>query len=725
MKKITLFLMGLILSIGCINAQSSFPTLSTNDSGPWYYVKVIGSGDDRENRYWTVDKRQTTNFTHDVYRVFGEHALATSFEDVEKQLFRFEDAGEGNYMIINKGTGLNVDQMYWENNKNRPITILSDDPITDWRIEEQINTAEIYPSSTKDYPGYFRIMPTMPDLSPNHIYAHQGNGGFEWTVVFETAQWGVGPNSSFYFIEYEDPGLLCPQAEPGKGPDFKYRAKNADFVTDTIRVLGFPSLTTDIDITYSIDIDDPDSPFTVTPRTGWDNKQGGILEVYYYPQAVGDHTMTVTISAQTVEGPVNKEVLVQGKTREKTPDNFKASPSIANTDADTWYSIQFDQRTGFYLRDVGVDKMLEAYPGFKDQENTPEQLWKFVTIAGNDTAYVLVNKVGHQLEYVTTVEPNDETGEDIITSRFHAATTSENTFGFNLRTNDGGYQIQWNQYYVDLKDEDGKLTGEKENRRTYINKTNPDDGFGQHNSLTDEGNSIVLHEYGKGTFVDSDFPITSTASNPVWYYVQFYRAITATNKVTEQIEPNAAMMSQGLGTEEAPVYVIQGNIDQEKANTAFYWRFEGEWNNFKLIDYDGNEFAIVKQAESTLQPTGEGANFKFVKFAKTANWQIACLDSEDKYSYLNDYSGSNYQVGGYTAGNDGAEIVLTLVKDYNPGAGIETPEGEIDGTAIGYVYYTLQGIQLTGEPKTDGLYILKTIYADKKATAKTVYIINK
>ena len=695
--------MGLILSIGCINAQSELPKLSTGvgDDGPWYYVRVLGSGDDRENRYWTVDKRETANFMEDKYRIFGEHALATSFEAVERQLFRFEDAGAGTYAIKNKFTGLYLDHQLWSTKGNKGVSILADAPNTDWIITEQVERPNL---------KYYRIVPTNPE-SEVYKYAHQGNSGFEWSLVFEEEQWGLGPNSSFYFIEYSDPGLLCP--EELSGLDFGYVMKDsAPFVMKTIHVMGYPTLISDI----VVECDETNAFFSAAKATGWDDRQGGYIEVYYEPTAVGDHTITVTISAAIAEGPVSMEVVVTGKTRTEAPVNFKASPSVANTAADTWYSIYNTLRACYYLRDVGIGKPVESYPGFAAQENTPEQLWKFVTVSGKDGEYILVNQAGHQLDFEGVYDE-----EGVLTGgRFVAVATSTNTFGFTFRPSDGYRIIHWNQY----------VNGDGVPEKVYLSKTVGDDGYSisplvTNVPLTSELTVFDIHEYGKGEFIDSKYPILSTATNPIWYYIQFYRAIRRTNSEGPRY-PDIAVASQGL-----ELALTQEEIDVEKANTDFYWRFEGDiWNNLKIISYDGNEFNTVDNNSPILKAPGEGVPFKFITYGRYGDWQISCLDVA-KYGYLNDASnGNNWDTGGYRVGgweiNDaGNRIVFTKVEDYvhtQAGSNIDAPINEIDGTVIGYVYYTLQGIQLAGEPKTEGLYIQKTIYADRKAKAKTIYI---
>ena len=700
MKKITLFLVGLILSIGCINAQSELPTLSTNDDGPWYRIQVRGADNDREYRYWTVDKRTAANWPEelDLHRVFGEHTLATSFEDVEKQLFRFENAGDGNYEIINKHTGLYLDQRIWtEHNAaggKRMVAILSDVPSTDWIIAPQPSRA-----------GYYYITPSTPLVS-NFKFAHQANNSWDYSVIFELEDWAYGANSAFHFIEYTDPGLISPQER--LGIDFGYEMKKSDpnaFVMESIQILGYFSITADIVVDY----DKNNEFFTVVRADGWDNKQGGFLNVYYYPTEIGDHSITVTVSSEIDGKPVSLEVVVKGKTRTLAPENFKASSSIANTDADTWYSL-YNSRYGFsYLRDVGLDQPVDAYPGFADQENTPEQLWKFVTVADNE--YTLVNKAGRQLDIDLVY---NDAGAITTASRFIAVENSSSTFGFTFRDSDGNRSIHWKQY----------VNASGEPALGYIFKTT---ATGFSTTSTSVQSIFELHEYGTGEFVDSNYPILSTAANPVWYYMQFNRAINRSD--SEGLRYPDAAIGIGLSEDVNPISVAnQGEIDVEKENKEFYWRFEGDvWNNLKIISYDGRELGEIAQAAPALLEPGEGATFKFITYyLNEKTWQVASSGASTR-NYLNDAdNGQNgLKLSGWEVNDPGNAILFTKVEDYvhtQAGTNINAPINEIDGTVIGYVYYTLQGIQLAGEPKSEGLYIQKTIYADRKAKAKTIYV---
>ncbi|MDR0428332.1 MAG: hypothetical protein LBH12_06975 [Dysgonamonadaceae bacterium] len=744
MRKITLLLLTFILSLGYVNAQSALPNVSEDDKGPWYYVRGLGSGDDRENRYWTVEQYENEDKSDSRLRVFGRHAMATSIEDVDRQLFRFEDNGDGSYSIISKfATEANPEvngnknsaylSWYTWAEKNQSVTCFEDIPQTDWWIRE--NTTEnqytdegfTAPSGYKEIPQYYTIRPTEHG-DTRYAFLHQGNRGFQWCVVLETSTWGYGANSSFYFIEYHDPGLIVtPEAEIGKFIDFGYVTfeEEENLKADSIQVLGTLSLVDDITVTCG----DSENFYVTTRSLSWktelENEGGGVLssrngeklDVWFTPEAIGEYETTVTIKSkrENDNGEVEdivKTVTLKGVAKPAIP--VKTSPTIAPSSADVWYTIYFDKRSAFYLTDSGLDKPVDTYPSMS--EDTDSQLWKFVPVDGAVDSFNIVNKLGHQLVYNTDDEETgvDDNGDPIFTpiNLFYSTATPENTFSFKLRS-DGGYGIVWNEYVG--TDPENPIPG-------YVAKKESAPGLSIETSLTNAGVSVQLFEKGSGEWKQSDVPVFSTAANPVWYYIQFQRVAANSSYGNHAVKTVDNTITDGEGNETIQKAYTQAEIVAE--DSAYYFRFEGDWEKFKVIDAGGTELDTIANQEVLRQEAGLGAFFNFARFKTTENWQLHCIESPTKENTLNDFTGAmNMKVGGWTLDDGGCELILTKVSEYQP-VGIENiPVQEIDDPVVATVYYTIQGIQLGKKPTTSGLYIEKSIYASKKVSAKTIYIV--
>ncbi len=181
--KFYLFLSLLLIAIVPIWGQ--LPEVSTAENPQWYYLQVEGSGSNREGLAFTV----TGSF------ITGD-AINTSNQSVkDRQLFRFEKAGDGNYFIISKSANKRVDVA---NNTvvNEPGLGLSDDGVT--FIIRQI-------------PGthYYNMEVTrIPSLGNSGTkYVHQANQGTPRAIILTTTTWYQGDNSQYAFVPEEQINL--------------------------------------------------------------------------------------------------------------------------------------------------------------------------------------------------------------------------------------------------------------------------------------------------------------------------------------------------------------------------------------------------------------------------------------------------------------------------------------------------------------------------------------
>ncbi|MDH8701189.1 hypothetical protein M2138_000528 [Dysgonomonadaceae bacterium PH5-43] len=166
------------------SANPALPKLSKDNEGPWYFIQVLG-GDVRVGLTMTADE-DATDPENVINRVFGK-ALPTG--DVEKQLWRAEMDADGNYAFVNKYYDQYLSAWKWVA-KNKDVAALADTPNTGWILSEPAT------------PNGRAIFQAATPLTASSPYFHQGNSGWGYSVIFETATWGKGVNSQFEFIEF-------------------------------------------------------------------------------------------------------------------------------------------------------------------------------------------------------------------------------------------------------------------------------------------------------------------------------------------------------------------------------------------------------------------------------------------------------------------------------------------------------------------------------------------
>lgn len=686
MKKITLFLFFAIIALGYAKAE-----LPEGDD--LYYIQVLGTDAIRYDRVITVGTG-----VEGIERAFSQPISSTSFDEVYGQLWQFEDLGpdeEGinEWLIRSKlrGTYLNpVEITTGTNDAKKWVAGLADFEQVEsgWRLEESSR------------PGYYLIISKEQVKESRESNLHMGNNGWKLAVVFEsgTSEWGTGGDSQFQFVKYEDPGLTV----SADTLDYKYVMEN-DFSKLDLNVLGYSSLTADIE--YEIEGADVDA-FSVE-RGEWNPRTGGILSIYY--DAAEPRAYKATLKVWS--GDILHEIALLATSVTEAPVQY--SPSVAPSTSDVWYGILFDKRTGYYLTDMGENQLFDAQPVTK--KNDDAQLWKFVQ---EGQTFTLVNKLGRQLEYKPG-DPNPETG-DATVGKFISvpAYDSGNTYTFEVRNSDGYFQILWNEFQG------------KEEYGANINKL-ASIGFGPLKNASNLGNAIKFVPAAEMEI--TTFPVLSTSANPTWYYLQFARPLTPGAKGGQK--PNNAVQSPGMDGE--AVTLIQSAIDEQKANTAFYWRFEGTWNNFKMVDYNGNEIFRPEPTElddngNLIQPlveittSGLGSNFSFVKFEGGSNWELNNIDLAEDVTirYFNDFNGDGLQVGFWTLGDPGNQLIITPIADY-VWTGMNNPFEDVNDPIIDRDYYTIQGTYVGKAPQADGLYIVKQTHSSKKVSAQKEFYRNK
>ncbi|MDR0427387.1 MAG: hypothetical protein LBH12_02165 [Dysgonamonadaceae bacterium] len=723
MKKITLFLFCMLFA-GMAELRAQLPQEGTTEDGPYYYIQVDGkAGDPRAGLVFTAETDAETK----QVRVFGRaKGDIKTLDDIDRRLWSFEKGGtmtdgDGNvwdtYFITNKSTQTGLDIWHWNDtakSREKDIAVVSDFPETQWRI---------FPVTNGGENPAFHIEASNP-ITANSPYLHQGNNGWGFGLILETAGWGASAEkeSWFRFVEFEDlPNLTVSKKEidyaytlEGRGSEDSERP---DIAGQKITV--FAKAPADTPITLSLDNDDN---FLISPDglTG----MGGEVEIFAFPGAPGEYTGNLTVSV-TINGETYTEkVALKGLSVPKIP--VKTSPTIANSENDTWYYLQYP-RVGVYMKDKGTGNILETSDRYGADKDDPAQLWKFVAV--NDTAFTLVSKLGNQLDYkvetVTTNPGPDQTIKE--TNLVYSAATSDKTFSFKVRNNDGYYILQLNEYLN---------TETEETTIIYVNKTNPatntepyiGNGYTLYSGKGDIGNVIVFSEYGKGDYMAASTLEASTAGEPIWYYMQFYRTALDGNltNITKKFK------SAGTGGE-----VTQTPFDMAEQK-SFLWRFEevtievpGEGGEdpttetkYKIFDYNGNAIAGALSDENHCElvevtPETPAGEFALAPYVDGDN-ETADFTLQMGSNYLNDFGKTH--VGGYSVLDNGCRLFVIKVETVI--SSIENiPFEEIDDPVVSRVYYTIQGIQLGKRPTTAGLYIEKSIHASKKVTAKTIYIV--
>lgn len=664
MKNIKLLLVGLILSLGYLNAQDYvWPEMSTDDTGPWYFVSVLGDNA-RRGLVWTADTSEDG-----VERVFGKAKVVDNLENLYKRLWRIEKTENGEYIFINRWNNLKMGHEFLILEKeNLMLPILLENPRNTWIIEED---AQLAP--------YFNIITANPsEEDETAIYVHQGDNynGRNYTLMMAIERWHYSESSRFTFELFEDKGLIV---TPFEGLDFQYVPLERDpsaptpagLVTKTMTIYASPTLGGEIEI-----INNHEPAMYVYNRM--EEPLSGEIDVIFIPQEVKEYSLSFTVKC----GEAEFEVPVHG---------FGVSRLPIIDDLNAWYRIQFYQRTGYCMTDKGTGEPLEAtiYDA-----NNDAQLWQFQLVeqVGNGIdKFKMISKAGNEIDF----EYSDNGGS----GNFIAVASSENTFSFEIRPGDGDWQILWNEYESTDEEGDKKIT------KTNINKSNEENNakFVAYKANPDLGNSVRL--YKENESVKSAFPQFSTETNDYWYYMQFVRVKGKGKNFAIQSSEDAL-----------DLLLSQAEIDPE--NELLRWKFLGDINEFLILDINGNAWGL----SSTSIVSPDEANYYSMEQVKHGIFQLRNIDAEgENHRFVNDYGGSSNKVGQYSRGNDGNELQFIPVT----GQSINNPGSETEDPVVSTTYYSIQGIQFASKPQVEGIYIEKRIHVSKKVSARKIFIPKK
>lgn len=177
------FLSLVALGTAIAPAVAQMPSMSTDAAPQWYYIKVKGT-DTRVGLVFTLDGEKN---------VCGKaQIVSTDLNEVGSQLWRFEQVGEGRYMIYNMaGEGRALDIVYDATEKTGRCVLASEPSVTFNLVADG---------------DYFHIVASQAaaGTDASEIYLHQGNSGYHFAVITTGSYYGTGQNSSFTFVPFKD-----------------------------------------------------------------------------------------------------------------------------------------------------------------------------------------------------------------------------------------------------------------------------------------------------------------------------------------------------------------------------------------------------------------------------------------------------------------------------------------------------------------------------------------
>ncbi len=177
------FLSLIALGAAIAPAVAQMPSMSTDEDPQWYYIKVKGT-DTRVGLVFTLDGEKN---------VCGKaQIVSTDLNEVSSQLWRFEQVGEGRYMIYNMaGEGRALDIVYDATEKTGRCVLASEPSVTFNLVADG---------------DYFHIVASeaAAGTDASEVYLHQGNSGYHFAVITTGSYYGTGQNSSFTFVPFKD-----------------------------------------------------------------------------------------------------------------------------------------------------------------------------------------------------------------------------------------------------------------------------------------------------------------------------------------------------------------------------------------------------------------------------------------------------------------------------------------------------------------------------------------
>ncbi|MGC3978567.1 MAG: hypothetical protein QM751_10275 [Paludibacteraceae bacterium] len=187
-KKYAITIFCITLSFIVRSYAQQLPLASTSSNPVWYYIQVKGNDDGRMDLVFTAEGTEV----HGRTKLDGVNNPSM----VSTQLWRFEDAGENYFIIINKSTGQKIDVAY-DASRSIGYATLTDVPASKFKFVENTSTE-----------GYYSIQSAIPASggSSSEIYLHQANNGGnrDYIIMLVGTDYGFGINSAFNFTLYND-----------------------------------------------------------------------------------------------------------------------------------------------------------------------------------------------------------------------------------------------------------------------------------------------------------------------------------------------------------------------------------------------------------------------------------------------------------------------------------------------------------------------------------------
>lgn len=333
-----------------------FPKVSTTDAPTWYQIQVKGSDTDRNDKVLSLSDEASG------FRIYGAGQMFSEEDELNKQLWRFENS-DGNFKIINRfDEGKSVSIASWEE-KTISVAVGSSTP-KEWELIPSTNISA----------GYYLIKDAAGGNEP---YLHQANnyGGREFVVMTTGSGYGTGMDSQFRFVKFGSPSLAAnpasvnfPTVLTGSNPDQIQLTVTGSYL--------------EADISYEIEGADK-SKFSVAPTEGWNARIGGVLNISLLPPLNEEAEYTATLILKST-GAEEKTVTLTAKVQQ----------APVTPVAGGWYYMNW-YRSGYgnALKDNGLGEMVKNVP---IEAGSGSQIWKLVE-AENDRVQPQ-SLAGHVLE---------------------------------------------------------------------------------------------------------------------------------------------------------------------------------------------------------------------------------------------------------------------------------------------------------------------------------------
>ena len=418
-------------------------------------------------------------------------------------------------------------------------------------------------------------------------------------------------------------------------------------------------------------------------------QSGDSLKLTYTPGHLRKQVAEVTLTA----GSVTKTIALSGNGTGAPV----FTPAGASNDDSYWYVIQFNRRNTKSWEWVELsDSKIMQTELLNDTLNV-NRWFKFVgdpfdfTILGYDNKVARINPAGDASAGRYALFP--EGNADKLTL------SQTGTDALSIKNKDYA-----NRY---LNDNSGTQIGV----------------YGTY----DAGAPLLISEVpGKDYPVSSEVlerapkPYFSNSEKSYYYVIQFERTA------------NKADFSNFVWTYTSLDSIAQQAVDADTISTSQWWKFVGDEESFKIVNYNGSELAYDSILTDELprgyvvKAAGEGNTHSLFRDSKWVYWSIRNLEAwepengDTDNNVINDFKGTATALGLYADSDAGNPLIFTLVpgQTFDPIPSVEVAVGKV----IAVKYYNLQGIEVT-RPSVSGVYIVREILDSGQSRArKAIYI---